>query len=187
LLALARHEASPSAADETSLVPLDRVARPIVTDLHPQAVECGIDLVFEIVEPLTVRADPVMLATAIRNLLDNAIRYTPKGGRVDVGVYREDDAAVLQVDDTGPGIASDDLDRIFEPFFRGSRPEGDGSGLGLAIVKGVVDTVGGTIALENIGGSSPSGLRALVRLPLAVEVDSVADTAERSPGGPRSV
>jgi two-component system OmpR family sensor kinase len=157
-----------------SLLRLDRAARQIVTDLHSQALEREIDLVFEVVEPLTVGAEPVTLAAAIRNLLDNAIRYTPKGGRVDVGVYREGNAAVLQVDDTGPGITSDDLDEIFEPFFRGSCPEGEGTGLGLAIVKRAVDRLGGTIALENIDSSNRSGLRAFVRLPLSAEPDRLA-------------
>src|SRR5579872_5997376 len=166
LLALARYEASPSGADKLSLLPLDGVAREIVTDLLPQAAERGIDLSSEVVEPLAVRAEPTMLATVIRNLLDNALRYTPKGGRVGVGVFREGDAAVLRVDDTGPGIASDDLDKIFEPFFRGSRPEGEGTGLGLAIVKRVVDRLGGTVTLENIVSADRSGLRVTVRLPI---------------------
>ena len=76
---------------------------------------------------------------------------------------------MLQVEDTGPGIASCDLERIFEPFFRGSRPEGDGSGLGLSIVKRVVERLGGSIALENIRGPDRSGLRVTVRLPLAAD------------------
>jgi two-component system, OmpR family, sensor kinase len=75
---------------------------------------------------------------------------------------------VLQVEDTGPGIAPCDLERIFEPFFRGSRPEGDGSGLGLSIVKRVVESLGGSIALENICGGR-SGLRVTVRLPLVAD------------------
>ena len=108
-----------------------------------------------------------MLAAIIRNLLDNALRFTPRGGTIDIGVYRQDDAAILQVEDTGPGIASGDMDRIFEPFFRGRRPEGEGTGLGLSIVKRIVDSLGGSIALENIAGVGRSGLRVTVKLPLA--------------------
>jgi two-component system OmpR family sensor kinase len=107
-----------------------------------------------------------MLAAIIRNLLDNALRFTPRGGTIDIGVYRQDGMAILQVEDTGPGIASDDMDKIFEPFFRGSRPEGEGTGLGLSIVKRIVDNLGGRIALENVGGAGRSGLRAMVRLPI---------------------
>ncbi len=67
-----------------------------------------------------------MLAALIRNLVDNALRHTPPGGRIDVGVYLEAEEAVLQIEDTGPGIPASDLDRIFEPFFRGDRPAEDG-------------------------------------------------------------
>jgi two-component system OmpR family sensor kinase len=114
-----------------------------------------------------VRGEPMMLAAIIRNLLDNALRFTPRGGTIDIGIYREDDAAILQVEDTGAGIASTDMDQIFEPFFRGPRPEGDGTGLGLSIVKRIVDSLGGRIALENIAGGR-SGLRVTIWLPIAV-------------------
>ncbi len=174
LLALARHEIAPSRDDDMPPASLDRAASELVAELLPYALERRIDLGSEVVQPLTVRAEPSMLATVIRNLLDNALRCTPDGGRVNISVYRDCDAAVVQVDDTGPGIAPDDLDRIFEPFFRGSKPEGEGSGLGLAIVKRVIDRLGGTIALENIHDSSHTGLRAVVRLPLAIEADRAA-------------
>jgi two-component system OmpR family sensor kinase len=107
-----------------------------------------------------------MVATMIRNLLDNAVRFSPQGGRVDVGVYREGNEAVVQVEDTGPGIPSSDIDRIFEPFFRGSRPAEDGTGLGLSIVKRIVDRLGGTVVLENISDRPSKGLRATLRLPV---------------------
>ena len=166
LLALARYEAKPF-SDEMQQVPLDEIAKQAVADLLPQAVDRGIDLGFELVEAVTVGGEPVMLATLIRILLDNALRYTPHGGRIDLGVYRQDGSAILQIEDTGPGIATADMDQIFEPFFRGSRPEGEGTGLGLSIVKRIVDSLGGRIALENIAGIGRSGLRATVRLPLA--------------------
>ena len=69
------------------------------------------------------KGEPVMVATMVRNLIDNAVRFTPDGGRVDIGVYRDGDEAVLQIEDTGPGIPPGDIDRIFEPFFRGSRAD----------------------------------------------------------------
>jgi two-component system OmpR family sensor kinase len=166
LLALARHEAVPSGLAEKPLAALDHVAKEVVADLLPEATDRGIDLGFALVEPLTVHSEPAMLAAIIRNLLDNALRFTPRGGTIDIGVYRQDGMAILQVEDTGPGIASDDMDKIFEPFFRGSRPEGEGTGLGLSIVKRIVDNLGGRIALENVGGAGRSGLRAMVRLPI---------------------
>jgi two-component system OmpR family sensor kinase len=162
LLALARHEAGPNG--EAAVVPLDRTVKDLVADLVPEAARKGIDLGFQLIEPIATKGEPMMLATVIRNLLDNAVRFTPQGGRVDIGVYREGNEAVVQIEDTGPGIRSGDIDRIFEPFFRGSRPAEDGIGLGLSIVKRIVDRLGGTIVLENISDRPPKGLRATVRL-----------------------
>ena len=88
-----------------------------------------------------------------------------------MAICREDDAAILQVEDNGPGIASTDMDQIFEPFFRGSRPEGEGTGLGLGIVKRIVDNLGGNIALENIARAGQLGLLVTVRLPIVVGSD----------------
>jgi two-component system OmpR family sensor kinase len=174
LLALARHEAGPSDCGEMPLVQLDRAAKEVVADLLPEALNRGIDLGFEVVESVSVRGEPVMLSAMIRNLLDNALRFTPQGGRVDVGVYLQDSAATLQIEDTGPGIASSDMDRIFEAFFRGHRPEGEGTGLGLSIVKRVVDGLAGSIVLENLCGAGGSGLRVTVRLPIAVHAESTS-------------
>jgi len=163
LLALARHEAAPSG--EAVVVPLDRIVKDVVADVLPEAARKGIDLGFELIEPIATPGEPVMIATMVRNLIDNAVRFTPAGGRVDIGVYREGSEAVLQIEDTGPGIPPDDIDRIFEPFFRGSRPTEDGTGLGLSIVKRIVDRLGGSVVLENISGPALTGLRAVVRLP----------------------
>ncbi|MGH6779500.1 MAG: ATP-binding protein [Bradyrhizobium sp.] len=174
LLALARFEATSSGIDQMQPLPLDEAAKQVVADLLPQAFDRGIDLGFEAVEPVAVRAEPVMLATVIRNLLDNALRFTPEGGRIDLGVSRDDDIAALQIRDTGPGIASADLERIFEPFFRGSQPKGEGTGLGLSIVKRIIERLGGTIVVENAGDHNGSGLRVVVRLPLAVSPDDLA-------------
>jgi hypothetical protein len=150
-------------------------------DLLPEATDRGVDLGFALVDPVMVRSEPAMLAAIIRNLLENALRFTPRGGTIDVGVYREDGRVILQVEDTGPGIASTDMDQIFEPFFRGSRPEGEGTDLGLSIVKRIVDSLGGKIALENIEGVGRSGLRATVRLPIVEVADSLP--SKSSEGG----
>ena len=165
LLALARHETASSG--EAVVVPLDRIVKDVVADVLPEAARKGIDLGFELIEPIATPGEPVMIATMVRNLIDNAVRFTPAGGRVDIGVYREGSEAVLQIEDTGPGIPPDDIDRIFEPFFRGSQPTEDGTGLGLSIVKRIVDRLGGSVVLENISGPALTGLRAIVRLPTA--------------------
>lgn len=170
LLALARNEAVVVDPREMPLATLDGIAKEVLADLLPYALERGVDLGFQLIEPITVHAEPVMLATTLRNLLDNALRATPRGGHVDIGVYPQNGLATLQIEDTGPGIAPFDLERVFEPFFRGSNPEGEGSGLGLSIVKRVVQRLGGSIALENIIGPGRTGLRVTVHLPLATNL-----------------
>jgi two-component system, OmpR family, sensor kinase len=165
LLALARHEGGPH-REAAVVVELDRLVRASVEDVLPEAARKEIDVGFELIEPTAIKGEPVMLATMIRNLLDNAVRYTPRGGRVDIGVYRDAGAAVVQIEDTGPGIPPGEMDRIFEPFFRGSQPGEDGTGLGLSIVKRIVDRSGGAIIVENISGLSGTGLRVIVRLPM---------------------
>jgi two-component system OmpR family sensor kinase len=161
LLALARHEAGQF--NKAAVVPLDRIVKDLVADFLPDAARKGIDLGCELIEPIAAKGESVMIATTIRNLIDNAIRFTPRGGRVDIGIYREGSEAVLQIEDTGPGIASSDIDRIFEPFFRGSRPTEDGTGLGLSIVKRIVDQLEASVLLENICSPTSTGLRATVR------------------------
>lgn len=168
LLALARHEAGPPR--ESAPVELDRVAKDSVADVLADAARKEIDVGFALIEPIAIKGEPVMVATMIRNLLDNAIRFTPRGGRVDIGVSRDAGEAIVQIEDTGPGIPPSEMDRIFEPFFRGSHPLEDGTGLGLSIVKRIVDRLRGSIMLENISAPSRTGLRATVRLPLDAPV-----------------
>jgi two-component system OmpR family sensor kinase len=163
LLALARQDAG--LPDTAEPVALDRLAKEVVADLLPEAARRSVDLGFALVEPVLAIGQPVMLGTVMRNLIENAVRFTPGGGHVDIGVYREGSNAVLQIEDTGPGIATGDLDRIFEPFFRGSRPAEDGTGLGLSIVKRIVERLHGSVAIENRSEGDQTGLRATVRLP----------------------
>jgi len=165
LLALARHDVTGAGLADMPAVALDGVAKEVVAGLMPVAAERSIDLGFEIIESVNVRGEPMMLTMMIRNLLDNALRYTPRGGHVDIGIYRENDMAVVQIEDNGPGIAPDEMDRVFDPFMRGLSVEGeDGTGLGLAIVKRIVDALGGTVTLETAQDLDRSGLRATIRL-----------------------
>jgi two-component system, OmpR family, sensor kinase len=162
LLALARQDAGPP--DMAEPVALDRLAKEVVADMLPESSRRSIDLGFALVEPVVAMGLPVMIGTVMRNLIDNAVRFTPSGGHIDIGIYREGDEAVLQIEDTGPGIPAEDLDRIFEPFFRGSRPAEDGTGLGLSIVKRIVERLHGSVVLENRSDGDQTGLRATVRL-----------------------
>lgn len=118
------------------------------------------------VEDVKVMAGNRDIAIVVRNLLDNAIRYTPKGGRVQVRLHSDTDAAMLVVADTGEGIPTRDLGRVFERFYRvdsaRSRDTG-GTGLGLAIVKHIAETHGGSVTVESELGR---GSTFTVRLPL---------------------
>lgn len=164
LLALARSDMG--RMPEAPVTSLDRCAKEVVADFVSRAMDRGIDLGFEIIEPAMVRAEPAMLSSVVHNLIDNALRYTPQGGQIDIGIYREGSDVILQVEDTGPGIPASDLEQVFEPFVRGSRPTEEGTGLGLSIVKRIVDRFKGSVALENV---PKSGLRVTVRFPAAQE------------------
>lgn len=109
--------------------------------------------------------DPLRLRQALTNLLDNALRHTPEGGRVRVAAAREGGALLVRVTDTGPGFPPEVLERPFEPFVRadaGRDRGGDGAGLGLAIVRAVVEAHGGSVELANLGGG---GAEVRLRLP----------------------
>jgi two-component system OmpR family sensor kinase len=162
LLALARYDMG--RAPEPPVTSLDECTKEIVADLLPRAAERGIDLGFELVEPVLVRGEPAMLASVVHNLIDNALRHTPEGGRIDIGVYRDGEQVFLQIEDTGPGISPADHKRVFEPFVRGNRPAEGGTGLGLSIVKRIVERLKGSVVLENV---PKSGLRAIVSLPVS--------------------
>lgn len=104
------------------------------------------------------------LTTLVRNLADNAIRYTPEGGSVDLCVTRQPGKIVLSVSDTGPGIPAAERDRIFEPFYRVLGNGQTGSGLGLSIVTAIVRRTGAHIALSHTDEQSQSGLRVTVTI-----------------------
>ena len=96
----------------------------------------------------------------LRNLLENAIKYTPLEGRVDIGIARQGDSVELTVDDSGPGLPPAERERVLDRFYRSGETQASGSGLGLAIVKSIADLHGATVALDQ----SPSlgGLRVRV-------------------------
>ena len=119
--------------------------------------------------PVRIRHDPPRVGQIVTNLVGNALKFTGRGGRVRVVVRPgADGAAQLEVSDTGAGIDADELPRIFERFFRGSRMHevrSTGSGLGLAIVKSIVDMHGGTIAVESQVGKGSTFVVTLPRDP----------------------
>jgi len=161
LLALAR---SQQGGDGTAAsdVSLQQTIRRVIEELYPLAEERGIDLGVVGADDATVEVQALDLRMLVKNLVDNAIRYSPGGGRVDVLVLPREGAVDLIVDDTGPGIPEDERDRVFDAFYRvlGNGQEG-GSGLGLAIVKAVADKVGATVSLAH--PPARAGLRVVVR------------------------
>jgi len=97
----------------------------------------------------------------VRNLLENALRYAPNAGIVRVETWQDGLATYLVVEDSGPGIAPDQLERVFEPFYRIASDDADGYGIGLSIVRSVVRVHGGEISLSE---STLGGLRVIVRV-----------------------
>jgi two-component system OmpR family sensor kinase len=165
LLALAREE--PGVASRP-FVPVDLapLAREVVVSLAPLAAAKSIDLgVARADENVRIDGDRNALETLLANLIDNAIRYTPPGGRVDVAVQRQGNDALIAVRDSGPGILAEERERVFERFARGAAPDAPGSGLGLAIVKRIVERHAGTVELGE--GLDGKGLGVLVRIPAA--------------------
>ena len=163
LLALAREEPGVAARALQPLSPA-ALARTVVASLAPLATAKSIDLgVASADDDARVQGDPASVQTLFANLIDNAIRYTPSEGRIDVAVERSGNDVILSVRDTGPGVAPADRHRAFERFARGPDTDVPGSGLGLAIVKRIAERHGGHVDLRD--GLDGRGLGVFVRLP----------------------
>src|SRR5262249_12323014 len=139
-------------------------------------------------EPVWVFGDASRLEQIVANLLDNAIRYTPRGGRVIVTVQRDGVEAVLRVSDTGRGISPALLPQIFDLFVRGrvtGQADADGLGLGLTLVRGLVELAAGSVEAMSAGEGLGSEL--VVRLPGSAAPASQEPTASSSKASPRRV
>ncbi|MFL6656695.1 MAG: sensor histidine kinase [Massilia sp.] len=145
LLALAY--AQEHVADATSRLQLQETIGEVVHDLAAVAEEKNITLGISGSKEGLVDAKPFDLKLLVKNVLDNAIRYTPDGGRVDISVARDEGLLRFQVDDTGPGIAPGERERVFDPFYRIPGNSEVGSGLGLAITRTLADSMEATIEL----------------------------------------
>jgi signal transduction histidine kinase len=151
LLTLARNEPRDERG-ELSPVALETAASEGMADTHALALARGIDLGLDAEPNVRVLGDRDALRTLVRNLVDNAVRYTPAAGRVQVRTAKTPQGAVLEVTDSGPGIAAEDRERVFDRFYRrASAPDG-GSGLGLAIVKAIADRHGARVTLADVPG-----------------------------------
>ena len=139
-----------------ALGPVDvtRLAADEIESSRASAGQKGVDVRFEAPDgPLVLQADPRRLAEVLGNLLSNAIKFTPEGGSVTVSVDRQGERVVLEVADTGVGIPADEVDKLFERFFRASTAATiRGTGLGLSIAKSIVEAHGGTLAVRSTVG-----------------------------------
>lgn len=156
LLTLARSE-SPVRREPLDLAAL---AREVAREWTPRALAAGMDLGYEGEEHLTIQGDALQLREALGNLIDNALRYTPRGSRITLRVSQGSDGAHLAVEDNGPGLNPEDLAHVFQRFWRGSQQPG-GCGLGLAIVQEIARRHGGEARVEPL---QPQGLRIGLRL-----------------------
>ncbi|HEX7439765.1 MAG TPA: ATP-binding protein, partial [Caldimonas sp.] len=152
LLTLARSEpGAPPVAMES--VDLSELAREALVDSHAYALARGSELRLDAAQPVVIAGERNALSSALRNLVDNALRYSPPGARVELRVWSEHGAALLRVDDSGPGIPSAERARVFDRFYRRAAGGEEGTGLGLAIVRSVAERHGAELTL----GDSPAG------------------------------
>lgn len=126
--------------------------------LRQKAKEKGVEILGPEGEPLRVHADPDLMDRVIWNLVGNAVKFTPSGGTVEVSLCPQEEQVILEVADSGPGVPTESLPRVFDRFFqtdesRTSDGDASGTGLGLAIAKAIVESHGGTVSAVN----RPSG------------------------------
>ena len=146
---------------ERKAVDLNGIIERLVALLRPEAEAAGVELsVARTHEPLVCPVDEMLLRQAVLNIVINSKEAMPGGGRLGISIRREGDWGVIAVSDTGVGIAPDQQDRIWRPFFS---TKGTGSGLGLSITQRIVHKHGGTLACESEVGK---GTTFTLRLPL---------------------
>lgn len=160
LLALARSEQG--TLEQPAAISLRAMATEVINATIGLAREKDIDLGFEHFDELDAVVDVSSVTVVLRNLVDNAVRYTPAGGKVDVSVVQTGGEVMFEVVDSGPGIPDAELERVLEPFYRLDHSITSGSGLGLSIVSEISRRTGGRLMLENVEG----GFRARYFQPL---------------------
>jgi len=162
MLTMARLE--PDAANETfTEIDLGSLASSVAAELEPLAEAKRVALTLRQLDAAKVRGQAQALHTLVRNLLDNAIRYTPAGGQVLLSINNLPSEVLLQVEDSGPGIPAEERARVFDRFYRLPGSHAEGSGLGLAIVQQVAHAHGAQVTLSGADGGR--GLRVSVSFP----------------------
>ncbi|MFK5987101.1 MAG: ATP-binding protein [Pseudomonadota bacterium] len=150
LLSLARMQGKPPSKPQ--LIHLPGLLKEIVASLYPLAEAKSIDLGIVQQQEISLLDSEEGLSIIFHNALDNAIRYSPRDGQIDVSLFIENKYAIFQVLDSGPGIAGKHLEKVFQPFYRANNTE-PGNGLGLTICLEIAKRLGGTISLH----SQPQG------------------------------
>ena len=164
MLALSRAQASEITTNAT--VSVQKVYRHVLEDLMPLAEAKGIDIGVVSILDTHVPVREFDLITIVKNLVDNAIRYTPTGGRVDLSFLTTKEGTTLVVEDNGAGIPEAEWERVFDPFYRILGSDEIGSGLGLSIVQTISARVGAKVSFGYASDQSRPGLRVMVTFPL---------------------
>ncbi|GGU55309.1 two-component sensor histidine kinase [Pseudomonas laurentiana] len=139
-------------------VSVHEVFRRVLEDLLPLAEHKGIDIGVESTEDVQIIINEMDLFIVVKNLVDNAIRYTPAGGRVDLRVELAQETVILEIKDSGPGISVEEQSLVFDPFYRSLGTGEAGSGLGLSIVTAITGRIGARIRLSFSDEVNQSGL-----------------------------
>jgi two-component system phosphate regulon sensor histidine kinase PhoR len=151
LLQLNRLQAQPEKPTQRPLQIVDVLSK-VIEDHHPVAISNNVSLSFEPTEAIEVLSDLESIQTILNNLLGNAIRYNKPGGQVSIQALRRDHRCIVRVKDTGIGIPPEDVDRIFERFYRVEKARSQdmgGTGLGLAIVKHLCHWISATVEVKS--------------------------------------
>ncbi|MBC3871680.1 ATP-binding protein [Undibacterium oligocarboniphilum] len=164
LLALAKAQSTTDVPKAP--VSVQSIYRRVLEDQMPLAEARHIDIGVEGTQDAGVWASELDMIAVVRNLVDNAIRYTPEGGRVDLSVGVSEGQVVLRIQDNGPGIQLTERERVFDPFYRTLGSEQIGSGLGLSIVQTIVSRINAEIRLDFSDPEKQTGLSVTIHFPV---------------------
>jgi two-component system sensor histidine kinase TctE len=162
LLMLARADPNANIAAKSQSIDLNAIVGEVAAKFFDRALQAGIDLGVE-AQPVTLQADPSLLDDLLGNLVDNALKYTPRDGSVTISAGRMNGKPFLAVEDTGPGIPETDRQRVRQRFYRLPNSPGHGSGLGLAIVDEIAQLYGAAVSITS--GANGIGTRVSVQFP----------------------
>jgi histidine kinase len=169
----------------SAAVDLRSVVSTVSTRLTPSLSAAGVEVLQDLpAEPVVVLGDEQRLVQVVTNLVNNARQAMPGGGRLTILVARESDRALVRITDTGRGLAPEDLERVFERFYRvagtrGSDTAGTGTGIGLTVSRGIVSAMGGTLTASSAG--LEQGAAFTITLPLGGEAASADQPDQRMP------